>query len=351
MADAPDNRVTLLTPPGQAAIAVVRIAGPAVADFLREHFSKPTPPLKCVHGDLTDAGKVIDDALVVLGDGRADLNVHGGAWVVESVMALAQRFGFRRDDDVANSVDADDLLEREVLTWLPYARTELALRTLLAQHNAWEKLLGTADLHQRLPAILADHSLHWLLNLPRVAIVGAANVGKSTLANQLFAQERSITADLPGTTRDWVGEIANLDGLAVMLVDTPGLRPTDDPIERAAIEASHEPVRTADLTVVVLDATRELADQRHIPDSHPDALVVINKSDRHALWPPLPGAIQTVATTGHGIEDLRRASRSRFGCEMTRPDEPRWWTPRQREVIRRVLDGKAGLDALFTGGA
>ena len=134
-------------------------------------------------------------------------------------------------------------------------------------------------------AILNDRSLHWLLHPPRVAIVGAANVGKSTLANRLFAQERSITADIPGTTRDWVGEMANLDGLAVQLVDTPGIRQTEDAIEREAIQRSEPQIRRADLVILVLDASRPLAaDQAPLLDRFPDSLRVINKVDATPAW-------------------------------------------------------------------
>src|SRR5690606_3480586 len=100
--------------------------------------------------------------------------------------------------------------------------------------------------------MLDDASLRNLLRLPRVAIIGTPNVGKSTLANQLFAQERSITADLPGTTRDWIGEIANIDGLAVMLVDTPGQGQPRDPVEAAAVDASIHQIDASDLIVLVL---------------------------------------------------------------------------------------------------
>src|SRR5260370_980944 len=81
----------------------------------------------------------------------------------------------------------------------------------------------------------------------RRAVAGLPNVGKSTVANQLFAEERSITADVAGTTRDWVGEIANIDGLAVVLVDTPGIREASDPIEKVVIERSDTELRGADL--------------------------------------------------------------------------------------------------------
>src|SRR5439155_5592202 len=118
--------------------------------------------------------------------------------------------------------------------------------------QAWQNVKSSPDLNrQTLETILADRALTNLLSLPKVAIIGPANVGKSTLANQLFAQERSITADIPGTTRDWVGEIANIDGLAVQLYDTPGLREAADEIEAAAIERSRGVVDEADLLIVV----------------------------------------------------------------------------------------------------
>jgi tRNA modification GTPase len=192
-----------------------------------------------------------------------------------------------------------------------------------------------------LSAVLADRSLWWLLHTPRVAIVGAPNVGKSTLANCLFAHERVITADLPGTTRDWVGEIANLDGLAVMLVDTPGIRRTDDAIESEAIARSGEQVRSADLVVVVADATRPLAgEQADVLEAWPDALRVVNKTDAPAAaWDlSLVGGVRTVGTTGGGVDDLRRAIRARFGVVPGMDERwPRWWTPRQKQVLEDAL--------------
>src|SRR5262249_51215282 len=193
----------------------------------------------------------------------ADINLHGGAWVVKAVMELARREGFeieQGDAGVAptNAIDADSELEREVLSHLPLATTELALRSLLAQQGAWRELQSKPKSRQQAQQVLEDQSLHWLLHPPRVAIVGAPNVGKSTLANFLFAQKRSITADVPGTTRDWVGEMANLNGLAVQLVDTPGLRETSDALEAQAIRQSADQIRAADLVILVLDASRPL---------------------------------------------------------------------------------------------
>jgi hypothetical protein len=208
----------VLTPKGVGAIAVIRLKGSRVDLFLEEHVSKQVIEGRCVHGEIRDGEMVLDDGVMVRGADFVDLNVHGGVWVAKSVLDLAQRAGFEVVEDALEMMDGGTILEQEVMAALPLAGTELAIKVLLAQPEAWKT--STPD--------LADRSLWWLLHPPRVAIVGVANVGKSTLANQLFAQARSITADFPGTTRDWVGEMANLDGLMVMLVDTPGLRETSD---------------------------------------------------------------------------------------------------------------------------
>src|SRR4051794_4437240 len=90
------NQAILLTPPGSAAIAVVRLRGPLVEPFLRAHFSRPVPPGRCVHGTLSDGGTEIDDPVVVLDADRltADVSLHGGPWVVRRALELAGRAGF-----------------------------------------------------------------------------------------------------------------------------------------------------------------------------------------------------------------------------------------------------------------
>jgi len=409
------GRALLLTPPGGAAIAVVRLVGPGVGAFLARFFSHAVADGRCVHGTLRDGERVIDDPVVVTSGGGhvADVNLHGGPWVVRSVLELARRSGFEVIERPelplpAEAVDADLELGREVLRYLPMARTELSARTLLAQERAWSEFLpahlgrqtsspspgtpgegwgggfapplpeeaptpalprsagrgrvsldvSTSEIdrvplpHRKdelIPDLLRDRSLYWLLHPPRVAIVGVPNVGKSTLANQLFAQERSITADLPGTTRDWVGEIANVEGLAIMLVDTPGLRDTGDAIEREAIELARGEVRRADLVVVVLDLTQAPDAQRDLMRAHPDALQVVNKSDRGSTWeaPDSVRVLQTVATTGKGVDTLRNAIKQEFlGTAELETNRPRWWTERQRKILERALGDPHALNEL-----
>ena len=322
------NRVTVLTAPGVAAIAVVRLSGPGVPAFLERRFSKTVPIGRCVHGLLKDGDRIIDDAVAVRTGDILDLNVHGGTWVVHSVLALAQSDGFEISD--ADATDGDNEIWRQVLRSLPLAKTEQAVRMLLAQPKAWE---SPGDLH----AIIEDQSGKWMLATPRVAIVGPANVGKSTLANQLFGQTRSITADLPGTTRDWVGEIANIDGLAIMLVDTPGIRATSDVIEGVAIAASSEQIRSADLVVLVLDLSLPL--DRAMVDAYPTAIRIANKSDSTVQWDASEiNAIQTVATIGRGIDRLRTEIRRRFGCEPIDVERARCWTDAQRIELRKKAE-------------
>jgi small GTP-binding protein len=324
------DRATLLTPPVPAAIAVVRLTGTRVATFLADRFSRPALIGRAVHGVLRDeAGQTLDDPVVVLCDPHtADLNLHGGTWVVRSVLNLAERDGFAV---APPEPDGPTPLWREVMDALPTAPTPAAVRMLLAQPAAWAGI-QPADV----PSILADPSGRWLTSPPTVAIVGPANVGKSTLANQLFGQRRSITADQPGTTRDWVGDVADLGGLAVHLLDTPGVRATDDPTEAAAIGAAGERTRSADLVVLVLDRSMALGeDERGLMAAHPDAVVVANKADVPAAWDS--EALPTVAITGEGIARLRAAIRRRFGCEAIDPDRPRWWTERQRTILERAI--------------
>lgn len=365
---APPNRAFLLTPAGVGAIAVVRLVGPAVAGFLQAHFSRAAVESRCVHGDLSDGGAVLDDPVVVLlpGGQSADVSLHGGTRVVQSVLDLAKKEGFdvtipaSSDQPLpTDAVDGANALEREVNAHLPLAKTELGVRVLLNQVDAWRAVIQRATpgpgegahlarsmqraevVKAEISAILADRGLYWLLHPPRVAIVGAPNVGKSTLANRLFARDRVITADMPGTTRDWVGEIANLDGLAVMLVDTPGIRQTDDAIEAEAIARSGEQIVAADLVVVVLDVTRPMeGEQADVLEAWPDALRVVNKIDTQApAWDlTLVGGVRTVGTTGQGVDDLRRTIRSRFGLVPGMDEKwPRWWTPRQKQVLEDAL--------------
>jgi len=323
----------LLTPrpaAGGSAIAVVRIRGEIVERFLGSRFSAGAARGKCVHGELRDGAFVVDDCVVMLDESGsfADICLHGGAWVIERAMKLMAGDGFAVIDPTMPLADEalDDAgleLDREISRYLPLALTEPAIRMLLNQGQAWAEAAS-----QRIDAraVLRDRTLWRHLHPATVAIVGEPNVGKSTLANRLFGQRRSITADLPGTTRDWVGEMADIGGLAVMLIDTPGIRKTNDPVERAAIATSAAKIRKAHLRIEVLDASA--AKPRRLPENSGRRILVMNKIDQAVEW-DIARAVKVSAKTGEGMDELCRAVHRSLCVEI---DDKRmsWWTRRQR---------------------
>lgn len=341
------SRALLLTPPGTAAIAVVRLVGPKVEPFLQQFFSAKPQLSRPIHGTLREQDRILDDPVVVLIDSRcADMNLHGGVWVIHSVLDLARRNGFEVVDHLSlplpdDALDEQEMLPREVESHLPLARTEPGVRALLAQTSAWRMLqrsfpaLSPAEQQSFIEQCLADHALHYLLHPPTIAIIGSPNVGKSTLANQLFAQARSIIADLPGTTRDWVGDIANIDGLPVLLIDTAGIHQTQDPLEQAAIDQSIRQAQAADLVLIILHAARRPGvHEQRLLDHYPQALRVINQSDQPPGWDPAAlNPLYTIATTGSGIDLLRRRIAAHFQCDSPDLSRPRWWTRRQKQIL------------------
>jgi tRNA modification GTPase len=144
----------------------------------------------------------------------------------------------------------------------------------------------------------------------RVAIVGRPNVGKSSLLNLLSQRDRAIVADLPGTTRDLLESELVLEGVPLTLLDTAGIRPTQDPVERLGIERSREALASADVVLLLFDleegwtpADQEL--QALVPEGVP-LLVVGNKLDRLAADGRTPGAgdVAISALTGAGHQQL-----------------------------------------------
>jgi tRNA modification GTPase len=343
------NLAICLTPAGVAALAVVRLCGPGVDGFLARHFNGKPAVGRCVFGRIcADDGGVIDQVIVVrlpdddsYGAG-ADIGLHGGRYIVQSFLKLAERAGFEvvADGFAAASAkaslaaaDGDSIIEREVAAHFSLAATELAAELLCAQAANWPLLQRAVPDLETLRRILRDRALWRLLHPPRVAIVGVPNVGKSTLANALFGRERALTADLPGTTRDWVGGIADLDGLAVQLIDTPGLRETGQSVEAEAIRRAGRVARRARVRILVLDPTQERGQQMELLGTQKPSLIVANKSDCPARWPPPAEAILTAATIGRGVDELRWRIREVLACGDLSPAVPRWWTRRQRHWL------------------
>jgi tRNA modification GTPase len=141
-----------------------------------------------------------------------------------------------------------------------------------------------------------------------LALVGLPNAGKSSLFNRLLNQDRAIVTDIPGTTRDTVSEQAQFQGIPVRLIDTAGIRETDETIEKLGIERSLQAMADADLTIVVIDGSRtsteaeELLKKRALAQGK--CLIARNKSDLQAFTAK-EGEFSVSALTGCGVEELR----------------------------------------------
>jgi tRNA modification GTPase len=136
----------------------------------------------------------------------------------------------------------------------------------------------------------------------QVAIVGEPNVGKSSLFNALAGASRAIVTDVPGTTRDLITDVVDIEGLKVTLVDTAGLRDTDDPVEVEGVARAKQSIASADLVLLVQDRSRprtaNSVQNRRV-------LCVANKSDLTPAWED-ERAVRVSAASGAGLDELRK---------------------------------------------
>ena len=174
-----------------------------------------------------------------------------------------------------------------------------------------EKLLSTADRGK----ILRDG-----LN---TVILGKPNVGKSSLLNAILKENRAIVTDIPGTTRDIIEEYINIDGIPLKIVDTAGIRDTEDLVEQIGVDRAKETVEFADLIIAVFDASRELSEEDYqIIDLIKDkkTIVIINKTDLPSKYNEEyletliknKNIITTSITSNIGIDDLEESIKSMF---------------------------------------
>jgi tRNA modification GTPase len=179
----------------------------------------------------------------------------------------------------------------------------------VAPQDARESL---ARIAARIDALLAQAARGRLIREgAQVAIVGAPNVGKSSLFNALLNANRAIVTAIPGTTRDLLTERADIGGLSLSLIDTAGVRETADVVEQEGVSRARDTIRVADLVLVVLDRSRQLTDEDRalLEATHSRSrVVVLNKSDLPAVSPRLkPGVTSEVeisAKTGAGLDQL-----------------------------------------------
>jgi tRNA modification GTPase len=327
-----------------AAVAVVRISGPVAFKALAALAGPLPPPRELRLAALRDGGEMLDRALIVAfpgpasatGEDVAELHLHGGRSVVAGLLAALGRIAGLRaaaPGEFTRRAFANgriDLAEAEGLADLIEAETAAQRRAALAlaggglsrQVEAWRtQLLGLAaeveaaldfsdeddvaplraDFGAALAALQAELEA-WLARPPaerlkdgiQIVIAGPPNVGKSSLLNALIGRDAAITSPLPGTTRDLIEAPIALGGVPFLLIDTAGLRDSDDAIEAIGVARARGSLAAADL-ILWLGPPAE---------APPGAIRVHAKAD---LGGHVAGTDLSVsATTGAGLDDLSR---------------------------------------------
>jgi tRNA modification GTPase len=375
-----DTIVAIATPPGRGGIGVVRLSGPdahRIARCLtsREEALEPRrASFTRVRVATSDCDgrrwQEIDHVVVTYfpapasytGDDVVEISAHGSPVVLRAIVAAAVTAGARLAEPGEFTLRAFlngriDLPQAEAVADLIDAVTPLQARV------AFDQLQGTLtqaiggidsdlfDLIARLEASVdfPDEGYHFITPAElgesidsllertsrllkdarrgrllreglQVTIVGKPNVGKSSVFNALVGSARAIVAAAPGTTRDLLTEVVDLQGLRVTIVDTAGIRSTHDIVEREGVERARQAQAVADLTLVVLDGASPLDDtDREILDDTAGQrrLIIVNKSDLEPAWQE-PSLLRVSARTLNGFEYLSEAIAAALDIELLR---------------------------------
>ncbi len=338
MAAGEDRIAAIATPPGRGGIGVVRVSGGGLAGFARALTGREPLPRRAALSDFHAAdGSTLDRGILLFfpaphsftGEDVLELQGPGGPVVMQMLLARCIELGARvaapgEFSRRAFLNDKLDLVQAEAVADLIEAETAAAARSAVRSlsgefsrevHALVARLvdlrmrveaaldfpeeeidvMGEGDVARRLVAWRAD--LGALLGRARagsmlrsglhLVLAGLPNVGKSSLLNRLAGEERAIVTDVAGTTRDVLRETIQLDGIPMHVIDTAGLRQTDDPVERIGVERAWREIGCADVVLQLVDArSGETAGDREIAAGLPagvERIVLENKCDLAGL--------------------------------------------------------------------
>jgi tRNA modification GTPase len=351
-----DTIAAVATPAGRGGIGIVRLSGPAVPRIAADLIGRLPAARRATLARFADArGQVIDEGIALYfpaphsytGEEVLELHGHGGPVVMQMLLAacvdagarlaepgeftrrafLEGRLDLAQAEAVADLIDAASQeaarsalrsLSGEFSAAIEALRGELVeLRALTeAQLDFPEEELDEVqrdDAAQRLARVrsalddvLARSRQGSLLRSGVHAVLaGRPNVGKSSLLNRLAGEERAIVTAIPGTTRDALREPIQIEGLAVLLVDTAGLRASLDEVERLGVARTQRELERADVVLAVHDLAADSDPLDTIPPGV-TRIDVYNKVDLRPDFTPPPGAVAVSAKTGAGMDELRQ---------------------------------------------
>jgi len=364
-----DTIAAISTPKGEGGIAIIRISGDKSFEILDKIFIKKNPNAdlgfyKLNYGFIKDGEKIVDEVMAVrlkapksyTCEDIVEINCHGGTLVSEKVLELVLRNGARHAESGEFTKRAFmngriDLSQAEAVMDIIQGKTEKSVSLSLDQLrgdlrdkvNEFKKALLDITAHVNvvldypeegiddpLPVELRDNlekvyeEANQLIDSYdtgkkikegiKTVIVGKPNVGKSTLLNALLREERAIVTHIAGTTRDVIEEIINIKGIPLVLVDTAGIRKTDDIVENIGVEKSKQFIEKADLVLLVLDASKELENEdieviNQIKENKKKVIVLLNKIDLNKKINlegyNLENIVEISAKDNIGIEDMQ----------------------------------------------
>ena len=370
-----DTICAIATGMGQSAIGIIRISGEDAIEkadkiFRGKRKLSELQSFTASFGGIYDGDKKLDEviALVMRGphtyttEDTVELDCHGGPLVMKRVTELLIREGIRPAEPGEFTKRAFlggriDMTEAEAVMDVISAENDMALASSLEQLSGSlrEKTVSLRDriLHEtafiesaiddpenysldgyseKLDDIIEGLSkeIETLISTSdegriiregiRTAIVGRPNVGKSSIMNMLTGTDRAIVTDIEGTTRDTLEEYINLGGITLKLIDTAGIRDTEDVVEKIGVDRAIESMEAADLIMLVLDSSESLTDNdRELISRLRDKryIVLINKSDLAQKLDTVElGELQNVlyisAKSGQGLDEIRETIREMF---------------------------------------
>jgi tRNA modification GTPase len=336
-----DTIAAISTPPGEGAISIVRLSGEQAISIADEIFQSGKKKLIDVnshtihYGHILDPNnrQVMDEVMVSVmkkpktftREDVIEINCHGGIVVVNQILQLALRQGARLAEPGEFTKRAFlngrvDLSQAEAVMDLIRAKTDKAMNLAINQldgnlsrliRQLRQEILETLaqvevnidypeydDVEELTTRLLLEkarqvqNQIHALLQTAQqgkilreglsTAIIGRPNVGKSSLLNHLLREEKAIVTDIAGTTRDVIEEYVNVRGVPLKLIDTAGIRETEDIVEKIGVERSRKALNEADLILLVLNQSESLTDEdRQLLEltSESKRIILLNKTD------------------------------------------------------------------------
>lgn len=332
-----DIIVAIATSRLEAAISMIRVSGPDCIAFVQKFFTgkiieKPSHTIN--YGYIIDDGKRIDEVLVNIyrgtrtftGEEMVEINCHGGVYITSRVLEVCIKNGARMAERGEFSKRAFlngriDLSQAEAISDIITAKnsyaTDLALKGIsgsisgfiedlkedliqiitqievnidypeyddVEELTASSLLPRSANLLTKMNKILDDSkNIKLVKEGIKTVIIGRPNVGKSSLLNALLREDKAIVTNIAGTTRDIVEGTISIDGVVLNMIDTAGIRETDDIIESMGVEKSKELIHQADLVLLVIDGSQSLSSEdMQLLELTEDAtrIIVLNKADQ-----------------------------------------------------------------------